>query len=140
MDSRGRFRYHTGSLPLHLLVAMLKPYLPLLAGLAVVVLVSAFALMNRTEVAVWLFGWRWWLPLVWVILGAFTAGVAVGAGLSLKRQFDLAARLESARRTTLAEPVLAAPVAGGAQAFRAPGEDNGSAQAQTEEVTVAQAL
>ncbi len=114
---------------------MLKPYLPLLAGLAVVVLVTAFALMNRTEVAVWLFGWRWWLPLVWVILGAFTAGVAVGAGLSLRRQFDLAARLEAVRT------VNAVPVTDGAKAFPAL-EENGAAPVipQTEEVTVAQAL
>ena len=109
---------------------MLKPYLPLLAGLAIVVLVTAFALMNRTEVAVWLFGWRWWLPLVWVILGAFTAGVAVGAGLSLRRQFDLAARLEAAR------PVVAViPATEGAKVFPAPPEDS-----PTEEVAVAQAL
>jgi len=109
---------------------MLKPYLPLLAGLAIVVLVTAFALMNRTEVAVWLFGWRWWLPLVWVILGAFTAGVAVGAGLSLRRQFDLAARLEAARPA-----VAVIPVTEGAKVFPASPDDS-----QTEEVAVAQAL
>jgi uncharacterized integral membrane protein len=120
---------------------MLKPFLPLFAVLVVVILVTAFALMNRTEVAVWLFGWRWWLPLVWVILGAFTAGVAVGAGLSLKRQFDLAARLEAARRHAAA-PV--AVVRGGAKVFSAPENGRGSAALSqtndTNEVTVAQAL
>ena len=134
VDSRGRFRYHTGSLPPRASNVMLKSYLPLLTGLVTVILVSAFALMNRTEVAVWLFGWRWWLPLVWVILGTFTAGVAVGAGLSLKRQFDLAARLEAARNAA------AIPAANGAKVFPAPPDGAGPASPQAEEVTAAHAL
>ena len=89
---------------------MLKPFLPLLLGLAAVTLVTAFALMNRTPVALWLLGWRWWLPLVWVILGSFAAGVGVGVGLSLRRQFYLARRLSDLRleaSATALEPQFA---------------------------------
>ena len=90
---------------------MLKPFLSLVLGLAAVALVTAFALLNRTPVAIWLFGWRWWLPLVWVILGSFALGVGVGAGLSLRRQFYLAQRLRDVRLESMAtvlEPQFAA--------------------------------
>ena len=80
---------------------MLKPYVPLMTALGALILVITFALMNRTEVPVWVFGWRWWVPLVVVVLLSFLLGVGIGLGVSLRRQFYLAAQLrdlETARQ------------------------------------------
>ncbi len=68
--------------------------------------------MNRTEVAVWVFGLRWWVPLVVVILLSFVCGVAVGLSASLRRQFHLAGRLrdlEMARQAAEKEETAGEP-------------------------------
>lgn len=85
---------------------MLKSYLPWIAALITVLMVIAFALNNGTVVALWFFGFRTYPRLVWVIVGSFLAGAAVGGGLSLRRQFALAAKLREAEQGR--EPLAAA--------------------------------
>jgi uncharacterized integral membrane protein len=67
----------------------------------------AFALNNQHEVSIkWFFSHEWRAPMVFIVLAAFTAGVAVG-GLALAPSWWRHRRLALERHppTTLAPPV-----------------------------------
>jgi uncharacterized integral membrane protein len=109
---------------------MLKPYTPLIVVLVALGFVIAFALNNGMQVPVWVLGFRLYLPLVWVIVGSFLAGLGVGVAASLRRQFHLAAQLRALQSATTVSEASAdgAVVAAAAEAIPAGGPAAGAAE------------